>query len=113
MSMLFAATYPERTRALVLYATYAHYLTWVLSGERLQAFIDTAHARSATARQHHARDVVFRDKPARRVGHVSRHVAVLVEQIHPWDQNVVENDAAVVDARQAAFVLAVRRGHTL
>ena len=26
MSMLFAATYPERTRALVLYGTYAHYL---------------------------------------------------------------------------------------
>jgi class 3 adenylate cyclase/pimeloyl-ACP methyl ester carboxylesterase len=39
MSMLFAATYPERTRALVLYGTYANYLTWVLSGERLQNFI--------------------------------------------------------------------------
>jgi class 3 adenylate cyclase len=40
MSMLFAATYPERTRALVLYGTYAHYLTWVLSGAKLDAFID-------------------------------------------------------------------------
>jgi class 3 adenylate cyclase len=40
MSMLFAATYPERTRALMLYGTYAHYPTWVLSGERLQNFID-------------------------------------------------------------------------
>jgi class 3 adenylate cyclase/pimeloyl-ACP methyl ester carboxylesterase len=40
MSMLFAATYPERTRALVLYGSYAHYLTWVLSGEKLEAFID-------------------------------------------------------------------------
>src|SRR5271166_2125931 len=40
MSMLFAATYPERTRALVLYGTYAHYLTWVLSGEKLDAFIE-------------------------------------------------------------------------
>lgn len=40
MSMLFAATYPERTRALVLYGTYAHYLTWVISGEALNAFID-------------------------------------------------------------------------
>jgi class 3 adenylate cyclase len=40
MSMLFAATYPERTRALVLYGTYAHYLTWVLSGERLRNFIE-------------------------------------------------------------------------
>jgi len=33
MSMLFAATYPQRTRALVLYGTYAHYPTWVLSGK--------------------------------------------------------------------------------
>jgi class 3 adenylate cyclase/pimeloyl-ACP methyl ester carboxylesterase len=40
MSMLFAATYPQRTRALVLYGTYAHYPTWVLSGERLDAFIE-------------------------------------------------------------------------
>ncbi len=40
MTMLFAATYPERTRALVLYGTYAHYLTWVISADRLQAFID-------------------------------------------------------------------------
>ena len=40
MSMLFAATYPERTRALVLFGTYAHHASWVLSGERLQAFLD-------------------------------------------------------------------------
>ena len=40
MSMLFAATYPDRTRALVLFGTYAHHATWVLSGERLQAFLD-------------------------------------------------------------------------
>jgi class 3 adenylate cyclase len=40
MSMLFAATYPERTRALVLYGTYAHYPTWVLAGEKLDAFIE-------------------------------------------------------------------------
>ena len=39
MSMLFAATYPERTRALVLYGTYAHYPTWVLSGEKLDNFL--------------------------------------------------------------------------
>jgi class 3 adenylate cyclase len=39
MSSLFAATYPERTRALVLYGTYASYTKWVLSGERLAAFI--------------------------------------------------------------------------
>jgi class 3 adenylate cyclase/esterase/lipase len=40
MSMLFAATYPDRTRALVLYGTYAHYLTWVLSGKMLEAFVE-------------------------------------------------------------------------
>jgi class 3 adenylate cyclase len=40
MSMLFAATYPDRTCALVLYGTYAHYLTWVISGETLDGFID-------------------------------------------------------------------------
>jgi class 3 adenylate cyclase len=45
MSMLFAATYPERTRALVLYGTYAHYPTWVLSGEKLDAFIQAVERR--------------------------------------------------------------------
>ena len=39
MSMLFAATHPERTRALILYGTYAHYPTWVLSGEKLDNFL--------------------------------------------------------------------------
>src|SRR6266699_326891 len=42
MSILFAATYPERTRALVLYGAYAHFHTWVLSAERLAAFIGNA-----------------------------------------------------------------------
>jgi class 3 adenylate cyclase len=39
MSMLFAATYPERTHALALYATYAHYSTWVVPNDRLEAAI--------------------------------------------------------------------------
>ena len=39
MSILFAATYPERTRALVLYGSYAHFHTWVMSRERLEEFI--------------------------------------------------------------------------
>src|ERR671911_419062 len=30
MSLLFAATYPERTQALVLFGAYAHFPTWVL-----------------------------------------------------------------------------------
>jgi pimeloyl-ACP methyl ester carboxylesterase/DNA-binding CsgD family transcriptional regulator len=39
MSILFAATYPERTRALVLYGSYAHFHTWVMAREALQDFI--------------------------------------------------------------------------
>jgi class 3 adenylate cyclase len=39
MSTLFAATYPERTRALALFGAYASYTQWVLSGERLETFI--------------------------------------------------------------------------
>ena len=39
MSILFAATYPERTRALVLYGAYAHFHTWVLNKEALEQFI--------------------------------------------------------------------------
>uniref|UniRef100_UPI00177B108A alpha/beta fold hydrolase n=1 Tax=Mesorhizobium mediterraneum TaxID=43617 RepID=UPI00177B108A len=40
MAMLFAATYPERTRALVLYGGYAHFHKWVMPPERLDAFIE-------------------------------------------------------------------------
>jgi len=39
MSILFAATYPKRTRALVLYGAYAHFHTWVMSPEALEEFI--------------------------------------------------------------------------
>ena len=39
MSVLFAATYPQRTRALVLYGSYAHFHTWVLSRDALDGFI--------------------------------------------------------------------------
>src|SRR3954469_17327681 len=38
MSVLFAATYPERTQALVLYGTYSHFPTWVLAKVELQEF---------------------------------------------------------------------------
>lgn len=44
MSILFAATYPQRTRALVLYGAYAHFHTWVMSREALEAFISEAEA---------------------------------------------------------------------
>ena len=39
MSLLFAATYPERTRALVLYGAYAHFHTWVMDKDALEQFI--------------------------------------------------------------------------
>jgi pimeloyl-ACP methyl ester carboxylesterase/DNA-binding CsgD family transcriptional regulator len=42
MAMLFAATYPERTQALALYGGYAHFHKWVMSQERLDAFIEDA-----------------------------------------------------------------------
>src|SRR5918998_3609522 len=40
MSMLFAATYPKRCRAVVLYGTYGHFPTWVLPAQKFTAFID-------------------------------------------------------------------------
>jgi class 3 adenylate cyclase len=39
MSILFAATYPERTQALALYGTYAHFFSHVLSPEEFGAFL--------------------------------------------------------------------------
>lgn len=39
MSMLFAATYPERIQALILYGAYAHFHTWVLSPDRFENFL--------------------------------------------------------------------------
>jgi pimeloyl-ACP methyl ester carboxylesterase/DNA-binding NarL/FixJ family response regulator len=42
MSILFAATYPERTRALVLYGGYAHFHSWVLAPAVLAEFIKGA-----------------------------------------------------------------------
>jgi pimeloyl-ACP methyl ester carboxylesterase/DNA-binding CsgD family transcriptional regulator len=38
ISILFAATYPERARALVLYGGYAHFHTWVMGPEALASF---------------------------------------------------------------------------
>lgn len=40
MSMLFAATYPERTQALILYGTYADFHTWVLPPKRFETFLE-------------------------------------------------------------------------
>jgi class 3 adenylate cyclase len=40
MSMLFAATYPERTLSLILYGTYGHFHTWVLPPEQFEPFLE-------------------------------------------------------------------------
>jgi class 3 adenylate cyclase len=40
MSLLFAATYPERTRALVFYGTYGHFLSWVVPPDKIDAALD-------------------------------------------------------------------------
>ena len=42
MSILFAATYPERTRALILYGGYAHFHTWVMGPDALANFVRNA-----------------------------------------------------------------------
>jgi pimeloyl-ACP methyl ester carboxylesterase len=39
MCILFAATYPERVRALILYGSYAHFYTWVLERDALAEFV--------------------------------------------------------------------------
>ena len=36
MSMLFAATYPDRTRALVLYGAFGHFRSWVVPPDQLE-----------------------------------------------------------------------------
>ena len=40
MSMLFAATYPDRTRALVLYGAFAHYRSWVTPEDQIEAALE-------------------------------------------------------------------------
>lgn len=44
MSVLFAATYPERTQALVLYGTYPHFFSYVLSPEAFGPFLERVEA---------------------------------------------------------------------
>ena len=45
MALMFAATYPERTRALVTYGGYASFHRWVLSPDAVERFIAEAEAR--------------------------------------------------------------------
>ncbi|MGY4626460.1 alpha/beta fold hydrolase [Bradyrhizobium sp. USDA 4486] len=40
MSVLFAASYPERTRALALYGTYGHFRSWVLPPDRIEGALE-------------------------------------------------------------------------
>jgi pimeloyl-ACP methyl ester carboxylesterase len=40
MSMLFAATYPDRTRALVLYSAFGHFRSWVVPPDQLEAALE-------------------------------------------------------------------------
>src|SRR5215216_2989614 len=50
MSMLFAATYPARTQALVLYGTYGHFPIWVLPPDKFRAFLDVLSATGGPVR---------------------------------------------------------------
>lgn len=58
MSILFAATYPKRTRALILYGGYAHFHTWVMGREALADFVQRAEAEwgSGASLKHFAPD---------------------------------------------------------
>jgi pimeloyl-ACP methyl ester carboxylesterase len=40
LTALFAATHPDRCRAMVLYGTFARFASWVPTAERLQAMLD-------------------------------------------------------------------------
>lgn len=42
MAVLFAATYPKRTQSLILYGSYAHFHTWVLTPTELALFVANA-----------------------------------------------------------------------
>jgi pimeloyl-ACP methyl ester carboxylesterase/DNA-binding CsgD family transcriptional regulator len=53
ISILFAAAYPERARALVLYGGYAHFHTWVMGAEALATHtlhLESSWGRGATLR---------------------------------------------------------------
>jgi len=61
MSILFAATYPERTRALVLYGGYAHFTPSCLAARASRSSC------ARTCRRHAFRDLVPRYEPAGRI----------------------------------------------
>jgi pimeloyl-ACP methyl ester carboxylesterase/DNA-binding CsgD family transcriptional regulator len=71
MSILFAATYPERVRALILYGSYAHFHTWVMERNALAEFVRGAEASWGTGASlgsfapGRVRDARFRDWWAR------------------------------------------------
>jgi pimeloyl-ACP methyl ester carboxylesterase/DNA-binding CsgD family transcriptional regulator len=53
MSLLFAATYPQRVRALALFGGYAHFHSWVMGSDALASFtrqLETAWGSGATLR---------------------------------------------------------------
>jgi len=55
ISILFAATYPQRVRALVLYGGYAHFHSWVMGPEALATFtrqIESSWGSGATLRHY-------------------------------------------------------------
>lgn len=41
MSMLFAATYPDRIQALALYGAYGHFPSWVMPADKMPGFLET------------------------------------------------------------------------
>jgi class 3 adenylate cyclase len=71
MSLLFAATYPERTRALVLYGAYAQYPRSRAESEQFVEVIDTSWGTGATLR-FYARAAASDEKQVRAFGRNER-----------------------------------------
>jgi class 3 adenylate cyclase len=71
MSLLFAATYPERTRALVLYGAYAQYPRSRAESEQFVEVIDTSWGTGATLR-FYARTAASDEKQVRAFGRYER-----------------------------------------
>jgi len=77
MSILFAATYPARTRALLLYGGYAHFHTWVMGREALGNFVRQAETTWGTGSSlpHFAPDRVSDSRFQEWWGHFERQSA--------------------------------------
>jgi len=102
----------ENVLAPILAAIGARRLRELTADDVHQALTAMAlrYSSAAVAMGHNALTRAIRHAEAR--DFVGRNVAVLVQQVDPRNANMVEHDAAVVDAGQATLVVTVRGRHT-